>query len=96
MTDRTQNEIIDTAAHSNADLSSGDISNTDTSSTHTPNPATLNEPSNVMPGASFLSSEDRARITQLTSSNDARFKSDAQNQAVLERANEIAVIAKVV
>jgi hypothetical protein len=65
----------------NAENSSIDGAKADTSSTEV-----SSEASPVMPGANFLSDGDRERIARLTSSNDARFKSDVQNQAVLERA----------
>jgi hypothetical protein len=72
----TVNVVPANAENSSMDAAKADTSNTGVSS----------EPDPVMPGASFLSDGDRERIARLTSSNDARFKSDVQNQAVLERA----------
>jgi hypothetical protein len=72
----TVNVVPANAENSSIDGAKADTSNTEVSS----------EASPVMPGANFLSDGDRERIARLTSSNDARFKSDVQNQAVLERA----------
>jgi hypothetical protein len=73
---KTANIVPANIKNSSIDAANAETSDTEISS----------EPDPVMPGASFLSDGDRERIARLTSSNDARFKSDVQNQAVLERA----------
>jgi hypothetical protein len=86
MTDRTeQPENATTANPLNTD-SSAETTNVDAANTENSSTEVSSEASPVMPGANFLSDGDRERIARLTSSNDARFKSDVQNQAVLERA----------
>ena len=91
MTDRTEpTENATTAnplnAASSAETATIEASSIDAANTENPSPEISSEVNPVMPGANFLSDGDRERIARLTSSNDARFKSDVQNQAVLERA----------
>jgi hypothetical protein len=96
MTDRTEQPENATTANplnaassaktANADPANTENSSIDKASKENPSIEVSSEASPVMPGANFLSDGDRERIARLTSSNDARFKSDVQNQAVLERA----------
>jgi hypothetical protein len=86
MTDRTEPTENATTANPLNATSSTEIANADPVKTESSTSEISSEASPVMPGANFLSDGDRERIARLTSSNDARFKSDVQNQAVLERA----------
>jgi hypothetical protein len=86
MTDRTEPTENATTANPLNATSSAEIAYVDPANTESSSTEISSEASPVMPGANFLSDGDRERIARLTSSNDARFKSDVQNQAVLERA----------
>jgi hypothetical protein len=86
MTDRTEQTQNATIANPLKADSSAELANADPANTENPSTEVSSKPDPVMPGANFLSDGDRERIARLTSSNDARFKSDVQNQAVLERA----------
>jgi hypothetical protein len=86
MTDRTEKTQNATTANPRNAASSAETTNVDAANTESSSTEVSSEASPVMPGANFLSDGDRERIARLTSSNDARFKSDVQNQAVLERA----------
>ena len=86
MTDRTEKTQNATTANPLNAASSAEIATVIPANTESSSTEVSSEPSPVMPGANFLSDGDRERIARLTSSNDARFKSDVQNQAVLERA----------